>query len=196
MALDIPETDAAQLTDALVDWADSDDAPRPFGAEDAAYSRGARPYRTAADLLIEESELRTVQGFTPEIYQRIRPFVCALPFAQLTDINVNTMTPADAPVLSAIYLGGLPVETARRIVAGRPAEGWSGQTEFLQEPLLEVTVREGGAPPSQQLAFRSRFFALEGSVQFASLVLPYSALLEAHPSGLLRTSARRWTAPE
>jgi general secretion pathway protein K len=196
VALGLPDAEALQLTDALVDWIDSDTTRRPFGAEDETYMRGPSPYRTSGELLAEETELRAIQGFTAETYRRIRPFVCALPLAQLTELNINTLTPADAPVLSAVYLGRLPVETARRLIAGRPAEGWTSQDEFLQEPLLAVTVEEGGAPPLQQLGFRTRFFALDGTVAFAGASLPYGALLEAHPSGMLLTAARRWTPVE
>ena len=196
VALEVPEADATRLADALVDWIDSDAEPRPFGAEDEVYLRRSPPYRTAGVLLAEESELRTVQGFTPELYGRIRPFVCALPIPQLTTININTLSPADAPVLSAVYLGRLPVDTARQIIDHRPAGGWPSQGDFLMEPLLEATVRQGGAPPIQQLEIRSRFFALDGAVEFAGVVLPYSGLFEAHPSGQLLTASRRWAAVE
>jgi hypothetical protein len=43
---------------------------------------------------------------------------------------------------------------------------------------------------------RTRYFALEGRVDFAGTGLPYSALLEAAPNGALVTTARRWTPAE
>lgn len=196
IALALPEAEAERLSDALVDWIDSDSVARPSGAEDEAYRRGAPPYRTSGDLLAEETELRAIQGFTPEVYDKIRPFVCALPIPQLTVVNVNTMLPADAPVLNAVYLGRLPVESARQVIARRPPDGWPSQTAFLQEPLLERSVREEGASPIQQLEIRSRFFVLEGTVELAGFFLPYSGLLEASPSGALVTSVRRWAAIE
>ena len=196
VALDVPDAEAVQVTDAVVDWMDSDAARRPFGAEDEAYASRPSPVRTSGELLAEETELRVIAGVTPELYQRIRPLVCALPIPQLTELNINTLTPADAPVLSALYLGRLPVEAAKRVIADRPRQGWSSQDEFLQEPLLAIAVKGGGAPPLQQLGFRTRFFALDGTVQFAGAVMPFVSLLEAHPSGLLLTAARRWTAPE
>ena len=192
----IPDGDGARLADALVDWIDTDAAPQPLGAEDETYLRRRPAYRTSGQLLAEETELRAVQGVTPEIYQRIRPLVCALPNAQLTGLNINTLVAGDAPVLSAIYLGRLPVETARQIIAHRPAGGWNTQADFLKEPLLEVTAKAGGAPPIQQLEVRTRFFTLSGTVEFARAVLPYSAVFEASPSGALLTAARRWTPAE
>jgi general secretion pathway protein K len=196
IALEVPEVEALGLADALVDWIDSDNTRRPFGAEDEAYERRPTPYRTAGHLLAEETELRAIQGFTPDIYRRIRPSVCALPIPQLTELNINTLAPSDAPVLSAAYLGRLPVDAARRIIAGRPAKGWATQAAFLEEPLLEESVREGGAPPLQQLGSRTRFFALDGTVEFAGAVQSYALLLEAHPSGALQTAVRRWAPLE
>lgn len=196
VVLGLPETEAAKLVDALVDWIDTDTAPQPFGAEDDAYRRLRPGYLTAGDLVAEETELRAIQGYTADVYRRIRPFVCALPISQLTEVNINTLTPAEAPVLSAIYFGRLSVETVRRIVARRPAGGWDSQAEFLKEPLLEEAASQSAQPPVQQLAIRTRFFALDGQVAFAGADLPYSALLEAAPSGALLTRVRRWTPVE
>jgi general secretion pathway protein K len=196
VALEIPESEAAQLTDALTDWIDTDSAPSPFGVEDEGYARGPGGYRTASALLAEETELRVIRGYSPEVYARLRPYVCALPLPQLTDVNINTLSPRDAPVLTAVYQGRLSVETARRLVEERPLNGWPNQSAFLQEPLLQEVVRNGGAHPLQQLVVRSRFFLLDGRVLFAGASLPYSALIEAHPSGQLLTVARRWTPVE
>jgi general secretion pathway protein K len=192
----VPDGDAAKLTDALVDWIDSDGVTEPSGAEDGVYLQHRPAYRTAGEPLAEETELRAIQGFTPEVYRRIRPYVCAFPISQLSEININTITPAAAPVLSAIYFGRLPVETARQLIGRRPVGGWPSQTKFLEEPLLEVAARESVSPPVQQLMVRTRYFALEGAVEFAGANLPYSVLLEAAPSGALVTVARRWSAPE
>lgn len=196
VALDVPEAEATGLADTLTDWIDSDSEPRPLGAENEAYLRRSPPYRASGVLLAEETELRAIQGFGPELYARLRPHVCALPFALPTTININTLSPTDAPVLSAVYTGRLDVGDARQIIGRRPAGGWPDQASFLQEPLLEAAVSAGGTPPIQQLELRSRFFSLDGSVEIAGATMPYSALLEAHPSGLLQTAARRWTAPE
>ncbi len=99
-------------------------------------------------------------------------------------------------VLSAVYFGRLPVDTVRQVIARRPVGGWASQSDFLKEPLLEKAASESVAPPIQQLVIRTRFFALDGRVTFAGADLPYSALLEASPSGLLQTRARRWTPAE
>lgn len=53
---------ADSLVDALADWRDEDDAPRPFGAERPAYrAAGMRPPRNG--LLADPRELRLVRGW-------------------------------------------------------------------------------------------------------------------------------------
>src|SRR5690606_22943037 len=83
-ALDFDRQQAEALTGALTDWIDSDSVPSGYGAEDDVYSLRDIPYRTGGTLLAEPSELRAVAGFNEEIYQRLRPLVCALPTPDLT----------------------------------------------------------------------------------------------------------------
>lgn len=61
-ALGQPPAAADSLADALADWRDADDTPRPFGAEADWYrARGLRPPRNAP--LADGRELRLVRGF-------------------------------------------------------------------------------------------------------------------------------------
>lgn len=77
------------LTNAVLDWIDEDSALHsPGGAEDADYLLGNQPYRAANRLLLNIDELYRVRGFNPQIIERLRPFVTALP--ERTAINVNT----------------------------------------------------------------------------------------------------------
>lgn len=54
---------------------------------DQEYSRANPPYRSPHSLMVSVSELRTVQGITPEIYNAISPYIVALP--EQTSINTN-----------------------------------------------------------------------------------------------------------
>ena len=68
------------LIGAIIDWADADQtAGFPTGAEDSAYLSLNPPYRTADRPFTVVSELLAVQGMTPQIYDALRPWVCALP---------------------------------------------------------------------------------------------------------------------
>ena len=89
------------LAFALQDWLDADDDPASgVGAEDRYYLTLPVPYRSANALLSHLDELRLVRGFSPQIIEKLRPYVTALP--EYAPINVNT---APRPVLAAVLQG-------------------------------------------------------------------------------------------
>jgi general secretion pathway protein K len=77
------------IEQAMTDWIDPDSNPiAPSGAEDGQYLTRNPPYRAANTTMDSVSELRLVFGITNEIYDIIRPHVCATPKSQ--PININT----------------------------------------------------------------------------------------------------------
>lgn len=83
---------AGEIISAIIDWMDKDTQVyrelRPYrGAEDNYYSTLENPYRAANRRLLEITELRLVKGMTPKIYNKIVPFLTALP--TYTSVNAN-----------------------------------------------------------------------------------------------------------
>lgn len=193
-ALQVAPRTAEALTGALVDWIDSDALRETGGAEDETYARGAKPYRTAGALLAEVSELRAVHGFDPALYARVRPFVCALPTTMLSPINLNALTPQQAPLVVMLTDGAVTVEAARRVIAGRPAQGWSEVMAFWRMP--QLIDLQPSADVIAQVAVRSRYFNLESEVSYRDAVVVASALFEQDAAGGIRLAARRWTNDE
>lgn len=115
--------------DVLVDWIDGDTTPNAQGAEDDVYLSQAPPYRAANMPITSVSELLALPEFGQERYQRLRPFVTALPIG--TRINVCT---APGLVLDALF------ETNHR--------------EYSLDPELIARQRENGCHPRLQ-AFQS-----------------------------------------
>lgn len=176
-ALDVREVPAQRIAAAAADWADSDDVPLPGGAEDNIYLAGERPHRTANTLFAEASELRAVAGMTAEIYARVRPFICALPVAELSPLNVNTLSVEQAPLLAMLAPRQLSLETARRVIAARPMAGWANMSEFWRiEALSEIDV-----PLDVQLQpqLRTQWFAFEIDVNMGGAELKETALVDA-----------------
>ena len=132
----VPQFDARRIAEAAADWADADSETGPGGAEDGAYAAGPQPFRTGNTLFADVSELRVLAGMRPETYTRISPYLCALPVAELSPINVNTLLPNQAVLLSALTQGRLSEEAARRVLAVRPAAGWSNTVEFWRTDVL------------------------------------------------------------
>ncbi len=185
--LDVPGDEAARIASATADWIDIDSQPGSGGAEDPAYARAAVPYRTAGLPLAEVSEWRAVAGVTPAIFARARPHLCALPDTELSQPNVNSLVPADAPVLAA--LANVPLPTARDAIAARPVEGWRTPDEFWSQPLM--AGRTLPADVLRQVAVRDRFVAFTLANAGPGLPLEATGLFDAgtRPARLL---VRRW----
>jgi general secretion pathway protein K len=84
--LEILEAD--RLIDTLVDWLDPDGPLEPQGAENSAYISRAEPIQCKNGPLDTVEELLLVEGYTPEILEKLRPHVTAYGGGKI--INVNT----------------------------------------------------------------------------------------------------------
>jgi general secretion pathway protein K len=173
-SLAIPEAEAAIISDSTADWIDSDSSPAPNGAEDDSYQGRPVPYRTAGRLIGDVSEVRAVRGMTPQFYERLRPWLCALPAAQLSPVNVNTLRPDQAPLLAMIAPSAMPVDRARALLASRPALGWA----TAEDALRGFAGGGGTGIPAGQLQVRSRWFLLTQTVTVDSAVLEEQALID------------------
>src|SRR3546814_19972919 len=80
-------------------------------------------YLPANRKMADVSELRAVRGVTPKIYARLKPWLCVLPVAEPVQLNVNTLAPAQAPLLAMLLPGKLGLADARAVLAARPAGG-------------------------------------------------------------------------
>lgn len=192
-AIEVPEASARRIAASAADWIDSDEAPNPDGAEDAVYAGAAKPYRAANAMMAEASELRAVNGVTPAIYARLRPWVCALPVAEMSPINVNTLGAAQAPLIAMLYGEALRPDAARRVIGERPAAGWPEIGAFWNSPTLRDLT-----PPAevlQQPQVKSRWFGLDMRIDMGGAVLRQTGLIDAG-NGAARVVVRRWTGDE
>ncbi len=193
-AVGAPESRMRAVADALTDWLDADGASRPLGAEDGAYAGLATPYRTGGVMLAEVSELRAVKGVDADLYRRLRPYVCALPTSQLSPLNVNTLTPEQAPLLMMLSNNALGPDSARAVIARRPRAGWADAGAFWAEPAMAaVTVPE---EVRNQVTVLTRYFNLRVEVDYGGGRAVRTALLHAQPGGAVRTVIQRWTPEE
>ncbi|MFC0574423.1 type II secretion system minor pseudopilin GspK [Paraburkholderia solisilvae] len=133
---------------AVGDGAEFTDAP---GLSDSDSSTVTPLQMTSVDSLLD------VPGFTPEMVQRLRPFVTILP--TITAVNMNT---APAEVIAAI-VPGMNLSNAQALVARR-------ETVFFHN-IGDVQLALGGAgvqalvfDPSQ-MDVNSSYFIVHGRVQ-------------------------------
>ena len=190
-AVGAPDSRMRVIADALTDWLDADTTTLPLGAEDGAYAGLASPYRTGGVMLAEVSELRAVKGVDADTYRRLRPFICALPTSRLSPLNVNTLTPEQAPLLTMLTNGALAPDRARAVITTRPRDGWVDAAAFWAQPALAAVRIDQEA--RDQITVLTRFFDLRVDVELAGSHAVRTALLEAGPDGRVRTVIRRWT---
>lgn len=136
----------------LLDWLDGDDQPNGgYGAEDNQYLLAQPPYRAGNRELADVSELRLLLEMSEADYQRLLPYVSALPAD--APLNVNT---ASARVLASLA-EGLPLSTAHGLVAARGSEGYRDLPSFMAQ-LSGLQVQ------SQGLAVGSQYFQVVSEV--------------------------------
>lgn len=105
--------EAERVGDAILDWRDEDDQPRPGGAEEQDYASLPEPVRPRNGRLNSVGELRYVRGVTPEFYTRFLAAVFTVD-SGMPGVNVNL-----APVEVLRVLPGFTPELARRTAARR-----------------------------------------------------------------------------
>ena len=193
-AVGAPDSRMRAIADALTDWLDADTTPSPLGAEDGAYAGLASPYRTGGVMLAEVSELRAVKGVDAGTYRRLRPYLCALPTSRLSPLNVNTLTPAQAPLLTMLTNGSIGPEKARAVIAARPRDGWADAAAFWAQPALATVAVDPEA--REQVTVLTRFFDLRVDIELGGSRAVRTALLEAGSDGRVRTVIQRWTPEE
>jgi general secretion pathway protein K len=155
------------LADAVVDWIDADGyVTGSGGAEDSYYLGLDPPYRAANRPMVDVTELLLVRGFDEDRFQRLAPYVTALPVA--TKVNVNT---ASAELLSAV-VKNLSASDARSIVDARDKTPFVSKADFakrLPEPAIDSA--------NELLDVRTDYFLVRGTVRSGRTAAGYRALL-------------------
>jgi general secretion pathway protein K len=136
------------LTDSVIDWIDTDSNARPAGAEDIDYLQMKIPYRAANQPLQSVEELRLIRGFTPEIVEKLLPWVTALP--QPTEINVNT---APQEILAAVFYT-LPASAIEQLLQQRPYKDQAKLNAKIQELANGITL------PPVHIGIKSSYFEI------------------------------------
>ncbi len=148
----VDEGEAARLVDALEDWKDPDDEPRPAGAEADAYIRAGSPFRPPNRPLTRLEELTRIRGFADPLASAIAPYVTVRGDER---INLNT---APEPVLAA--LPGLGAEGARSLISrresGREFESVPGALSYFRRANLAIGGAQGIATVPERLLVISR----------------------------------------
>ena len=164
-----PEAIAA----ATADWIDSGNDPLPNGAEDNSY----KGYRTGNTLMADVSELRAVTGMTAETYARLRPWICVLPKAAPSRINVNTLLPEQAPLLAMLLPDTVGPQSISALLLRRPPQGYESAGAFWQG--LALNGAAAGPEVEKQTAITTQWFALDIQVVLPDAEVEQHGLIDA-----------------
>ncbi|GAB3375882.1 type II secretion system minor pseudopilin GspK [Azotobacter armeniacus] len=178
------EYQISQLVEPLRDWLDNDTLPTGLkGAEDLFYTNLDPAYLPANGPLTDLTELNFIDGFRHMAHQsrdeeqgfleRLRPFLCVLPGVKPL-VNLNTVKPEQAPLLSALFEGQVPTTQLIQWLSDRPVEGFQRIDEFRKLLEVESMLTSGiEAVIRTQLKVTSEFFLARIEVNYhdANLVL-------------------------
>ena len=162
---------AQQVATAASDWIDSDPNPQGGGAEDPVYLARDPPYRSGGTLMADVSELRMVSGVTPELYAQLRPWVCTLPEAKPTMVNINTLAPEQAPLVAMAQVDTISPAAIAQALLRRPPQGYADIGAFW----AQVPGASGGGG----VALTTRWFNLRIDVSLGSVGVQERALVDA-----------------
>lgn len=109
----LPKEEAEKVADAVLDWRDEDDDPRPLGAESTDYASLPEPLRPRNGKLAALEELQCVKHVTPQAYRRILSRVFTV-HGRSAQVNAN-----HAPEAVLAALPGVTAEAARKVVERR-----------------------------------------------------------------------------
>ena len=84
--------EAIRIVERVSDFIDADRNPRLDGAESEVYLTSAFPYRPPNRPLASVSELRAVDGITPELYRLLAPYLTVWP-VEGSKVNILTASP-------------------------------------------------------------------------------------------------------
>lgn len=188
LSIGLSEGDAEGLVGGLVDWIDSDSVPTNRGAEDAYYMTLQSPHRTANTLIVQPTELRAIRGYVEPVYQRVSPFVCALPHSNPSFLNVNTILPEQAPLLMMLVGDELTEPAARQTITERPDAGFRSLQEFWAHRSfagLGISEQMKG-----QVSVRTRYFESRADVVLGQAFVTVTTLFEQDSDGTIRKVLR------
>lgn len=173
-ALEFDQYTAERLTATLIDWIDRDTQLHSnLGAEDADYESLPQPYQAANSLLSHRSELRQIMGYTQEVYERLRPFVCVIPAQTQWRLNLNTVPEDRVELIVAFFRGQMDMNSAQNLLGARPQDGFADVESIQQLTEIQNLVGEGqsiqGLPEIEALTVESQYFELRAAIQYGDL---------------------------
>ena len=162
----------------LADWIDAGTVPQLEGAEDDTYLSQNPPYRAANGVIATTTEMMALPGMTRDEFERIRPYVAALPVG--TPINLCTVK---AQVLAALVEGGTDFGNEELLAANR-RDGCYPTVEFLKPSVPNWNEIK------DSFSETSKWFRVVTAVRIGTSEFTLYSLIERNDNGGIRTVLR------
>jgi general secretion pathway protein K len=141
-------------------------AGMPVGAEPPDKDTPATPVTGAPVKILQVDDLLAVQGVTPLMVERLRPFVTVLP--ETTLVNVNT---APAEVLAAV-VPDMSMSGANTLIVRRKQAPWRDISYFARD------ATAGQKDTLSGVAVRSDWFLVDTRIRLDRAALDAQALIK------------------
>lgn len=160
----------------LADWIDVDNQPNtPDGAEDSVYLAQTPPYRAANMPVTSISELLALPGFGRDRYNRLAPYITALPPG--TTINICTAKPYVLDALLGEGKSEYSTDPANLAIKRKDSNGCFPTMAAYQQSLAgPAQAQAAGRIGTTSSYFRLRAVVTIGTARFTLYSLLYRDL--------------------
>ncbi|MCW8331059.1 type II secretion system minor pseudopilin GspK [Photobacterium sp. SDRW27] len=162
--LGVESYDAEVIADSSWEFVDpTDGVNSSFGAGDSTYEGFSPSYLPPRGFMADVSEFRAVNGVSAEIYNKVKPLLCAIPATDMK-LNVNTLYEHQAALLVGLFAPELSLSDAQKLIADRPYDGWQNTTDFLAEATIAGLSANIKKQAQDYLVVSSDYFQLDTEI--------------------------------
>ena len=162
-----PDTDpviAENITQAVIDWISPGSKNTEF---DDFYQKLIPAYRAAHQPMASISELRLVKNVTPDIFNKLAPYLTALP--EVTPININNSSP---PILMSLSLT-LTADAAKAVIQAAQQNPFSSAQQFINFDIIKNNPID-----ATKITVVSHYFLLHTNVTVGQQKILLNTLLQ------------------
>jgi general secretion pathway protein K len=152
-----------EISPAVIDWLDKDFFPDSYLGVEDDYYKNEKPSRlTSNQFFFDITELRDVKGMTEDIFQKLKPYICAFNSFE-TKININSLNPFYPNILVALSSNTLSDLEARNILNSKPLGGYPSVSEFLNQQ--EIKTAFSSKFSKSNLTLETKYFILNTNIK-------------------------------
>jgi general secretion pathway protein K len=174
----------------IIDWIDADIQPSsPSGAEDSVYMGQTPPYLAANEYITSTTELLAIPGFGRDNYEKLRPYITALP----VDGKVNVCTASGVVLDAFLEPGHLDFSQNAETLAKNRASAGGCFPKLTPDYSQTFTNPADFTKVQGKVADRSQYFRLTSHVTIGTAEFNLYSLLYLESSGTSRPILRSYS---